>query len=461
MPIQDFTGPIDFATPMLRAQQLVPDYVGQDLERKAGEFKTQAMRLANQQTEQQMVFAANDQARGQQRQQALAAAMDKYHAAPTVAGAANLISTFPELREPVLADWNMRGTAAQKSQLSAMSQVQFALKNKRPDLAKNVIQRHIDAAKSAGEDASDDEQMLQMLDDDPGRAEAHIHGLLAAIVGPEKLGDTTNALGEDARAEQLLPATMQKAAAEASKATTDAEYAAPVYQSNLANDEANRRNITSMISTRAAQVDLARDTLESNVQIKLDELAQTGIQPDPGSVAIMNNAVVSGSSNAALAEQTRRLADEFAASPARGGMFSGLAETGKSVFGAQDSVSLLRSRYEQLKNSTAIKSLPPGPASDHDIKLAMKGFPSPGAPREYLVSWLRGMAKLQDIQSQNDNSRAEWIAGNGNLGNAKRDLYVNGVQIPRGTSFVDYQKRSTAAAGRRTMPPRSYMEFAK
>ena len=100
-------------------------------------------------------------------------------------------------------------------------------------------------------------------------------------------------------------------------------------------------------------------------------------------------------------------------------------------------------------------------ATDHDIKLAMRGFPSPGAPRDYLVSWLRGMAKLQDLQAQNDNGRAEWIAGNGNLGTAKRDLYVNGVQIPKGTSFVDYQKRSTAVAGRQAVPPRSYMEFAK
>jgi hypothetical protein len=461
MGIQDLTTPVDFASPLLRAQQLVPDWVNQDLERKAGEFKTQAMGLANKQAEQEIASTAAERDRGQRRQAALAAQMDAYHANPTTAGAANLISSFPEIREPVLADWNLRDAAAQKSQLGAMSQVQFALKNGRADLAKSVIQRHMEAAKNAGEDVSDDQNMIDMIDADPVRAAANIHGLYTAIVGPEKLAETTKALGDDARADQVQPFTVRRAGAEASEAETKATYAPQVIQSDLANDEANRRNVASMISTRAAQVDIARDTLETNVQMKLDELAQTGNRPDAGSVAMMNNAVVSGSSNAALAEQTRRLADEFAASPARGGMFSGLAETGKSVFGSQDSVSLLRSRYDQLRNSTAIKSLPPGPASDRDIQLAMKGFPSPGAPREYLVSWLRGMAKLQDVNAQNDNARAEWIAGNGNLGTAKRDLYVNGVQIPKGTSFVDYQKRSTATAGRQAIPPRSYMEFAK
>lgn len=461
MPVQDFTSPVDFATPMLRAQQLIPDWARQELDRKLGELKTQSFSLANRSAEQEIATGAINQDRTRQRNLRLQADLDAFHAAPTAEGAATLMSSYPEMREPVLADWKLREDQAQKVDLRDMNQIRFALQNNRADLAKQTLQTRITAEKNAGRDASDDQQMLDMVESDPTRAAAHIHGILAAIAGPDKLGETTKALGEDARAEQLLPATVQKATAEASKATTDAQFAAPVYQSSLANDEANRRNITSMISTRAAQVDIARDTLETNVQMKLDELAQTGTKPDAGSVAMMNNAVVSGSSNAALAEQTRTLANEFAASPARGGLFSGLAETGKNVFGAQDSVSLLRSRYEQLKNSTAIKSLPPGPASDHDIKLAMRGFPSPGAPRDYLVSWLRGMAKLQDIQAQNDNGRAEWIAGNGNLGTAKRDLYVNGVQIPKGTSFVDYQKRSTAATGRQAVPPRSYMEFAK
>jgi hypothetical protein len=310
--------------------------------------------------------------------------------------------------------------------------------------------------------------MIEVIRSNPQLALANIDGLLAAVGGPEKFGDTSKALGDatktigdNRRAEQLQPGLVRKGVAEAEQAETTAQYAPEVIQSNLANDEARRRDIDSQIATRAGQLALGRDTLESNVQLKLEEYDRAGLRPDPGSAAVMNNAVVNGSAHAALAEETRNLADQFAASPARGGFYSGLAESSKSFFGAQDAVSILRSRYQQLRNNAAIKSLPPGPASDKDIKIAREGFPSPTAPRDYIVSWLRGLAKLQDIQAGYDNARADWIAGNGNLGAAKRDLLVGGVQVPAGTSFIDYQRRSAANVRRQSIPPRSYMEFAR
>lgn len=402
------------------------------------------------------------------RSQQMAADVAGFNDRPTSDGAVRLITTYPELRDQIKDAWGLREAAAQKQQLASFVQMKAAIANGKPDLAVSELQRHVDADKAMGLDTSDDEGMIEMIRSDPNRFLANLDGIIAAVSGPEKfadstkgLADATKTIGDNERAAQVQPSIVQKAQADASKATTEASFAPQVIQSGLLNDQANRANIDSQIATRAAQVDIARDTLTTNVQLKLQELEDAGARPDAGSVQMMNSAVVSGSANAALAARTRDLADQFSASPARGGAFSDWAEFSKRLFGRQDAVSMLRGQYQQLVNSAAIKALPPGPASDKDIKVAREGFPSPTAPREYIVSWMRGMAKMQDIAAANDNARAEWIAGNGNLGTAKRDLSVNGVQIPKGTTFVDYQRRSAATAGRQQVPPRSYMEFAR
>lgn len=463
---------LDFAGAMGRGQALVPDWAQEELERKLGALKTRAFSLDNQQAEQRIAntdaaTAAGVEAttRARTRERQMAADLAAYHANPTSDASVRMMTTYPEMREPMKEAWDLRSRDTQQQDLKFFTNIKFALANGRPDLAERVIQRVIDAG---GDDLDDDREMLEMIRTDPARAAANLDGILAAIAGPEKmgdaakaLGDMTKTLGENRRADELQPGLVRKGSADALSAETTATYAPQVIESGLANDEANRRNLDSQIATRSAQLEIARDTLESNVNLKLEEYAQAGLKPDPGSVKMMNDAVVAGSANASLAEQTRGLADQFAASPVRGGFYSGMAETAKNVFGGQDGVSVLRGRYQQLINSAAIKSLPPGPASDKDIQIARQGFPSPTAPREYIVSWLRGMAKMQDAAAGWDNSRADWIAGNGNLGPAKRDLLVNGVRVPQGTNFGSYQRRSTATTNRQALPDRSYMQFAR
>ncbi|RSV20357.1 hypothetical protein CA236_00110 [Sphingomonas sp. ABOLG] len=437
-------------------------------EMKRFSLVNRGLEMQNQQAEQATVDAQSDRERAMLRAQQRAQALSAYHQQPSSQAAVRLMTEYPEMAEPVKEAWKLQSETAQRQHLGTLTQVKFALQSGRVDLAEQAAQRYIQAAKASGLPAEDDEAMVEVIRTNPQLALANIDGLLAVVGGPEKFGDTSKALadstktiGENARAAEVQPSLVRKMNAEASESETKAQYAPQVFQSGLLNDEANRRNIDSQITTRAAQIDIARDTLTSNVQLKMQELEDAGARPDPGSVNMMNQAVISGSANAALAERTRGLADQFAASPARGGAFSDWAEFSKRLLGRQDAVSMLRTQYQKLINNAAIKSLPPGPASDADIKIARQGFPSPTAPREYIVSWMKGMAKLQDIAAAQDNGRAEWIAGNGNLGSAKRDLVVNGVQIPKGTSYVDYQRRTAATAGRQQLPPRSYMEFAR
>ncbi|KQN92119.1 hypothetical protein ASE90_05165 [Sphingomonas sp. Leaf67] len=451
----------DYSAVQRNAAMLMPELQAETLRQQLGVEQLQSAKLGNVAAEQEMQarqIAAQD-ARQRVGQRDLA--LQQFQTRPTHQGALSLITSFPELREPITEAWKLREDAQNQSDLRFLGTTRALLMGGRVDDAIAQAEQRITIDRKAGDDVSDDEAMVKLMRENPSLAAVQMTGLIGAIVGPEKLADTVAKLNEDDRAGALFPAQRRRAVAEASKAETEATYAPQIIRSNLLNDEANRRNVDSQITTRAAQVEIARDTLTTNVELKLQEMEAAGARPDPGSVQIMNTAVVSGASNTALAQQTRVLADEFSASPARGGAFSDLTEFSKRTFGVQDGVSTLRGRYQQLVNNAAIKSLPPGPASDKDIKLAREGFPPPTAPRDYIVSWLKGMAKMQDIAAANDNARAEWIAGNGNLGTAKRDLTVNGVQIPRGTTFGAYQQQSAATAGRQQLPPRSYMEFGR
>lgn len=80
------------------------------------------------------------------------------------------------------------------------------------------------------------------------------------------------------------------------------------------------------------------------------------------------------------------------------------------LMGSEDDVTRLRTEYEQLRVSGAVNSLPKGPASDKDIQLVLKGWPSSTANPEYLASFLRGMQKLRVIEMAQASHSAAYLS---------------------------------------------------
>jgi hypothetical protein len=122
-----------------------------------------------------------------------------------------------------------------------------------------------------------------------------------------------------------------------------------------------------------------------------------------------------------------------------------------------------------MRMSEAIKSLPPGPATDRDINMALSGFPKETADAQTLSSFLRGMAKLKQIEAVGDNAKAEWVNSVGSLARAKTDINILGVQVPKGSSYIDFQRRYIKDKAKdlgksqimENIQTRSYMDFAK
>lgn len=106
------------------------------------------------------------------------------------------------------------------------------------------------------------------------------------------------------------------------------------------------------------------------------------------------------------------LASDFETAAPLAGTAAAWQETFKRISGTEDAVTLLRSRYSRVRNSEAIKNLPPGVATDKDIELALEPFPKPTASPEHVASFLRGLSKLSVVDEAFQAFKAGYIDQN-------------------------------------------------
>lgn len=108
------------------------------------------------------------------------------------------------------------------------------------------------------------------------------------------------------------------------------------------------------------------------------------------------------------------LADDIEKSEISGGLLGGTwAEKAKELTGSQDAVTELRKEFAQVRASQASANLPPGAASDADVALALGPIPSDNANKKLITSYLRGQAKLQKINADFHNFKADYISEKG------------------------------------------------
>jgi hypothetical protein len=68
----------------------------------------------------------------------------------------------------------------------------------------------------------------------------------------------------------------------------------------------------------------------------------------------------------------------------------------------------------------------------------MTGVPKDTADPATMASFLRGMGKLQQYNSALENAKSEWYAGNKFLGKSNADMEIDGVKVPKGTTFKQF-----------------------
>lgn len=149
------------------------------------------------------------------------------------------------------------------------------------------------------------------------------------------------------------------------------------------------------------------------------------------------------------------LAQEFEQSGASGGAQAQWSERLKQFTGSEDAISRLRQEYRQIRNTEAVKNLPPGVASDRDIELALSGFPQDTANPQYIAQFMRGMAKIAQARAKYNEFKAEYISREGTergFLEAWRRQTQEESSAPAAAPSTDQQPQAAAPADTITLP---------
>ena len=97
-------------------------------------------------------------------------------------------------------------------------------------------------------------------------------------------------------------------------------------------------------------------------------------------------------------------------------------------------ITLLQTQYQQLLAPEAKKMLPPGSASDADMREARKGLLDRNATPEQFRKSVDFFANLAESRAKYAEARLGWISENeGSIGTAVKDISVFGVPVKKGT----------------------------
>lgn len=390
---------------------------------------------------------------------------------PTARDFTNVAMLLPKNEaDSMRANWETLSKDRQENELRFGGQVMSAFSSNQPQIGIQLLRERATAERNAGREAQAKgyETWAQMAEVSPQNAQKTIGIMLAGVPGGDKvLESSIKAL--------KAPAEIRTGEAGATKeelitANTPTRLALENTQT-----AANIRNLDSQIADRAGRLvldrdrlKLDRDKLQSDVELKLFELNQKGTQLDGSATKIVNDSAVAAVGSEQAAGRMLDLASRLEQQGGGYGTFSGINAWVRNATGNQDAWTQTRQEYVRLRNTQAIKSLPPGPATDRDIELALKGFPAENADAKTVASFLRGMAKMSQYEAVAESAKAEWVNSVGSLGRATRDIDIGGVQVPKGTTYVDFARQFmdqraqdlAAAQAGRAVSGRGYMRWA-
>jgi hypothetical protein len=393
--------------------------------------------IRDDQFKQQQIQAA--QAQQQRQAQMLQSLISNPNA--TAKDYANASLAMPGLKDNFKQAFEMRNTEQQQSTLRDLGQYYAAVTSGRPDIAVEQMKKRADAMETAGVPKQEVQALraqAQVIEAHPEFARATMGMLLSSVPGGDKFLTAAAAAGTEQRAAEQAPADLAKKRAEAGIKVVEAGVAPRKSELELQKAETDIQNTLSQIGERGARLGLDRDKLTSETQTRLMELNKQFGELPSDARKNLNDSAAQATASEQGATQLLDLAKRLEASNASSGGFATVAEGWKRIYGSQDEITALRQEYTRIRSQGVTKMLPPGPASDKDIEIAMSGFPSEKSNPAQLSAFLRGMAKLQTYDAVLNNAKAEWFGQVQHLGSTKKDIVIDGVKVPAGSTFNDF-----------------------
>lgn len=354
------------------------------------------------------------------------------------------------------------------------------------ELQPSVLAQNVAAATAAEADA---QRKVAEATDTPSRLEAEAalrkaqiakeNALAAASVGGEAraaaqapevlrrlvadadkaIADAKTAQATASTAEEIAKANANLAKAQAQKAAVDAKYAERVQIAGLDKTNWDIKNLRDQIRDRSARLNLDAQKTAADVADKMSSIKSRLTEIPAESRKLINESAALASTSKQSAVQFNDLAKRIEAAQGGKGAFTSATEWLAKATGRQDEWTQIRNEYTRVRNTIAIKSLPPGVATDKDIELALKGIPPETANAATLASFLRGMAKLQDIDSAINNAKTDWLSqNNGLLTRAKGTFIAGDYAVNTGETFNDFAQRIVGDVAQKYRSPEQIAE---
>jgi len=255
---------------------------------------------------------------------------------------------------------------------------------------------------------------------------------------------SAEAKSAQAKADVAVPserADLLTKSANAKKAVIESEFTERLQVAGLNKSNWDVLNLQSQIRDRSAKLNLDTQMTNATVLEKMASIVKMQNEIPADTRKLINESAVTAATAQQSATQFNDLATRIEGLGGYGKL-SSLSEFAKATIGAEGYETSLRQEYTRLRNSAAIKSLPPGPATDKDIQMALSGFPKDTSNSKQISQFLRGMAKLQDIDAAVANAKTDWLAqNNGALTRATKTLVVGDFRARPGESFNELSSR--------------------
>ena len=241
------------------------------------------------------------------------------------------------MHEAATAAWATYAPERQQMNLRDMTGAFVALKNGRPDFAKQVIAGRKERLTNNRESTAETEQIESLIDqgDFKSAQDLLFYGMSSAA-GADKFGSMVGALGGHQRADEVQPGVVRKGNAEAttaeaqaaeapeqqaaatrtavagaSTAETNAAYAPQVAEVGIKKSLADIANIDSTINERSERLGLDRDKLTTDVQIQLEKMDIDRTKLSDGAVTQLGKYVADAEGARGVSARAAELADRF------------------------------------------------------------------------------------------------------------------------------------------------------
>ena len=132
-----------------------------------------------------------------------------------------------------------------------------------------------------------------------------------------------------------------------------------------------------------------------------------------GDKKAIREATAEARKNADRARQLVSVASDYERFEPTPGFFGQVGDKWAEFTGTQGGEQIARANFNALRSAVTADTLPPGAASDIDVRLALEGYPKSSYNAEQLSSFLRGQAKLAAIAAEREDARAEYMSKDG------------------------------------------------